>query len=176
MSRPLGDRTYYDWEQCPPFEVKDGRVVHLVRTPGRGGSEARVSVFDAEVDPEDPGSVELGIGDHLLGELKWWPSVREINYVWVAQPEGRPEGEKPWGRQGIGAEMLRRAREIEPSLRHAPCSQRSEDGEKFVRATDYDERCQRVCGEGCRNPLSEEPPENDRSPGLWSRIRGRIGL
>lgn len=175
MTRQWFDRTYSEWEPCPSFEAKDGRVVHPVRTPGRDGSEARVRVFDVEVDHEDPGSVELGgpqLMVHLLSELTWWPTVKEINYVWVGPgPEQVRPREKPWGNQGIARKMLDLAREIEPSLRHAPCENRTYDGEEFVRKTDPDQACRGMCGDGCRNPLPEPPVEDVRPSGLWSRIR-----
>lgn len=177
MTREWSDRTYSEWEPCPPFTTKDDRVVHMVRAPGRGGSEARVRVFDIEVDHEDPSSVEQGgpqLSGHLLGELTWWPTVKEINNVWVGPgPEqGRPS-EEPWGNRGIARKMLELAREIEPSLRHAPCQHRTKDGEAFVLAVDPDQACRGLCGDGCRNPLPE-PSEEARRSGLWSRIKGLL--
>ena len=185
----MGDETYSAWEDCGSFETRDGRTVYLARTLGRGGSEAMVRAFDTQVDVRNRWSVEQygpELQRHVLGELKWWPSSNEINYVWTnPDPTHRPAQEQPWERQGIGRAMLRVAREAEPSLRHAPCTERSEDGERFTRGTDRHEACRGNCEPDCQDwasqigmPGERDAPKSVRPPSTskWAKAKALIGF
>lgn len=126
------DRPWQDWEARPAFKTKDeSRRVHPFYALGANGERyegGTIHVHDVEVALEDIGHPP-GMR-HRIGYLTW--NRRTIQYV---------EVDEAWQRQGIATELLRLAREVEPHLRHAPCANRSESGEAFVRATDPDEAC-----------------------------------
>lgn len=138
-------QSWQQWSRCPSFEAKNGRRVYFVYALGANGERAEggviyahnaeVSLDDVEYPPERR---------HRIGSFTWNYGV--IQYVGVGKDHG--DG---WIRQGIGREMLRLAREIQPGLRHAPCTERSEDGERFVRGTDSDKACRGNCEPDCRD-------------------------
>ena len=104
----------------------------------------------------DIGDIENPDGRrHQIGSLTWNQNV--IQYV---------EVNRGWRRQGIGREMLRLAREIAPTLRHAPCGSRRDDGEAFVRATDPDQ--------ACPDDIDVVPRPISGSSGPWRRLMHRI--
>ncbi len=156
--------TWQNWESRPAFTTTSGRRVYPAYALGANGQRyegGTIHVHDAEVCAED---IEFPAGlQHRIGFLTWNRNV--IQYV---------EVNTDWRKQGIGREMLRLAREIAPTLLHAPCHQRSEDGEKFVRATDREQACEGRCGDGCRKPVADDEPNDVRPSGLWLRIKGAL--
>lgn len=123
---------WQNWEARPVFRTKDDtRWVYPFYALGAYGDRfegGTIYVHDVEVALED---IEHRPGArNRIGQLTC--SRKTIQYVGV---------EEKWQDQGIAAEMLRLAREVEPSLRHAPCAHRNEHGEGFVRAMDPDEAC-----------------------------------
>lgn len=159
------------WSRLPSFIASNGKRVHFVHAPVAYGPEggtiyaqdAEVSLNDVDYPPELR---------HRIGSLTW--NRRAIQYMGV----GRDLGDG-WLRQGVGREMLRLAREIEPDLRHAPCTERSEQGERFVRGTDPDKACRGHCEPDCRDwasqigmPGEEDAPASVRPPSMWEKITG----
>lgn len=154
--------TWQNWESRPTFTTTSGRRVYPAYALGATGERyegGTIHVHDAEVCAE---VIEFPEGwQHCIGSLTWNRNV--IQSVQV---------NTDWQKQGIGREMLRLAREIAPTLLHAPCDQRSEDGEQFVRATDRDQACEGRCGDRCRNPWRTMNPNDVRPSGRWLRIIG----
>lgn len=160
--------TYARWELCSSRRLMSGRTVHFARTLGRDSYSPCVVALAAEVDPRDIGVIESApwLYRNAVGDLQWHRDLEVIQWVGVVDGD---DPQRPWmlnwGRQGVATEMLRLAREITPRLRHAPCWQRSHDGEAFVRATDPAQACRGLCGAACRNPLPDvvailpEPPK-----------------
>lgn len=163
--------TWQAWERLQPFVAKHGKRVHFVYALGAHGSTGEggtIYAHDAEVPLDD---IERPPGRrHQIGSLTWNQRVIQNVGVGVVVND-------EWPNKGIAREMLRLAREKEPSLRHAHCRDRtSNSGEAFVRATDPDQACNNECGEGCRKRGPKEPPiETVRPSGSWARVKGFFG-
>lgn len=170
--------TFQAWERRPSFEIKDGRRVYPVYAVGANGDRyngGTIYVHDIEVAPDE---VETNSARRrVLGTLTW-VSVRGL-VVEVLDTDVE------WRLMGVARGMwdLARSEDIAPSLRHAPCTSRTEDGERFVRATDPEQACRGNCEPDCRGwasqigmPGEEGALTSVRPPGLWARIRASIGL
>ncbi len=66
-----------------------------------------------------------GAFDNYAGHLTWFADDGQVAGAWV---------HKDWQRKGIGTEMLRRAREIQPEVHHAPEAERSPEGAAWIKA------------------------------------------
>lgn len=167
------DEPYQQWEKRPPFTTKDGRQVYPLYAPAYASQGSHIRVFDRDVDPADH-EVEHSLLKHRVAFLDWHGRV--ISHV---------ETDPSWAKQGIARAMLAIARseDIEPDLRHAPCTQRSEDGERFVRATDPGEACVGKCERACRDwpsqigmPGQEGVVTSVRPLGWWAKIKALVGF
>lgn len=179
------DEPYQRWEKRPSFMTKDGRRVYPIYAPAYGGQEDHIRVFDRDVDPADY-EVEHSLREHQVASLDW--RGRTISNVETGRVEapGHPAPDEPsWHRQGIARAMLEiaRAKDIEPALQHAACTQRSEAGERFVRGTDPGKACKDDCEPDCRYwasqigmPGEEGSPESVRPLGVWAKIKALVGL
>lgn len=168
------DEPYQEWERLPSFETKDGRAVHLMYAPAYGGQPEAIWAFDQEVDPGNP-DLEYSLArDHRVGLLRWTRS--RIDYLATGREVPRA-GEPSWEGQGVATLMYRLARDIHPDLIHAPCRERTKDGEAFVRATSPGQACANICGQGCRQrgPKPPKPePESVRPHSLLNKIMRKV--
>lgn len=141
------DEPYQQWEKRPPFATKDGRTVYPLYAPAYASQENHIRVFDCDVDPADY-EVEHSLLEHQVAFLNW--RGRVVSHV---------ETVPGWSQQGIARAMLAIARsgDIEPGPHHAPCTQRSEDGEWFVRGVDPEQACKGVCESGPNSACQDWP-------------------
>lgn len=178
------DRPYQQWEKRPSFEIKDGRRVYPLYAAAYASQENHIRVFDRDVDPSDY-EVEQSLLKHLVAFLDWrGRSISNVGTGRIASP-GHPAPEEPsWHRQGIARAMLTiaRADDIEPELQHAPCTQRSASGERFVRGTDPGKACRGNCEPDCRDwasqigmPGEEGLAKSVRPPSAWTKIKRLLG-
>lgn len=171
------DEPYQQWEKRPPFVTKDGRTVYPLYAPAYASHGSHIRVFDRDVDPADY-EVEHSLLRHRVAFLDWHGRV--VSHV---------ETDPAWRQQGIARAMLAIARseDIEPSLRHARCTQRSEYGERFVRGTDREQACEGNCGSApnreCRDwasqigmPGQEGVVTSVRPLGWRAKIKALIGF
>lgn len=169
-------QSWQQWLRLRSFEAKNGSRVYFVYAVGANGERAEggtIYAHNAEVSLDDVNSPPEAW--HRIGSFTWNYGV--IQYVDVSKEHG--DG---WNRQGIGREMLRLAREIEPDLRHAPCTARTEDGERFVRGTDPGGACRDNCEPDCRHwslqigmPGEEGLVQSVRRRSVWMKIKRFFG-
>ena len=165
------DEPYQRWQKRPSFTTRGGKRLYPLYAPAYAGQANHVRVFDRDVDPTDT-AVEYALLKHRVAFLDWLG-------VTISVVDTHPD----WQEQGIGRRMLGLAKKEEPRLRHAPCAQRSEKGELFVRGTDPDEACRGNCGPGCRDWASQigmpgggDSPDSVRPLPLRERFGKFLGL
>lgn len=164
--------TFQAWERRPSFEIKDGHRVYPVYAVGVNGdrySGGTIYVHDIEVP-----TAEVETTSALrLGKLTWVSARGPVVEVIDTDAE--------WRLMGIARGMwdLARSEDIAPSLRHAPCTSRNEDGERFVRAMNPEQACRGNCEPDCRDwasqigmPGEEDVPRSVRPPSVWAKITG----
>lgn len=98
-------------------ELPEG--VTFEHKPSRDGLEHFLIAFHPEGEKYGP------FGKDYAGHLTWWDDDGEISGANVAQPLQR---------RGLATELLRRAKEITPHIRHAPEKARTDEGAAWIKS------------------------------------------